>query len=424
MWQRLMILAICLWPGVLFSGPLETAERAILAGSPQTAITSLTRFQPQTKAELIRQLWALGLAYNKAGRSYSAIAPLSRLVTLAPATAKFRLELAATLARNGQTERALYHFELAKGAGLPPPVQAKVQAEIDRIEQSKNWQGYFRFAFIPESNAARRTAAETVTLGGLLFGINPSARAQAATGIELGFGLAARPRLSETLRARIGLDVLARVFDGAVPEDVILRANAALLAFGDYGAQTTGEVFATRRLLDKVEYSASHGIGLAYSRALGTRARLSLAAEYEAIEYRQSPVSVHRKALNAHLSYAVSPQFIFRVAARLEGRDSKSSTLAGAAAGLTIGGDYAFTGGLRIGLDLSYDRNIFDGPHPLFGVVRKDEKLMANLQFTNQNWSYRGFAPVLKLGMERQRSSIVLNRYNNLSASLGITRSF
>lgn len=422
--QRLLILMLCLWPSVLFSAPLDTAERAILAGQYQGAIDTLEPYQPQTQVETMRQLWALSLAYVRIGRSFSAVAPLTRLVAMAPANPIFRLELAAALARNGQTDRALYHFELSKGADLPAPVQAKVQAEIGQLQKSKNWQGYFRFAFIPESNAARRTAAETVTFGGLVFIINPAARSKPANGVEIGFGLAALPVITDTMRARVGFDVQARVYDGAAPDDVTLRANAAILKFGDFGMRTTAEFFATRRMIDKKTYTNSHGIGLSYSRAIGKRANLSGRAEYEIVDYVQSADTVWRKAVDAQFSYAASPQLVFRIGARVENRVSGRVGLAGTGTGLSVGGDYLFTGGLRVGVDVSYDKNTFDGIHALFGVVRKDKKLTANVQLTNANWSFKGFAPVLKIGLERQRSTVVLNRFTNISASIGITRSF
>lgn len=424
MFRRLSILILCIWPSILFAGPLDTAERAVLAGQFQTAIDMLDPLQPATQQDEIRKLWALAIAHVKLGRSYSAIAPLTRLVALVPANPKFRLELAAVLSATGQTERALYHFELSKGAGLPAPVQAQVQAAIGQLQQAKAWQGYFRFALIPESNAARRTAAETVTFGGLVFAINPAARSQPANGVEVGFGLAALPVIDNTLRARFGFDVLARVFDGAAPDDVTLRANAALLKFGDFGMQTAAEVFVTQRMLDKKTYTQSRGVSLTYSRAVGTRASVAVRTEYEAVDYVQSADSLRRKAISGQLSYAATPQVILRMGVRAEDRSSAQAALAGSAAGVTFGGDYLFAGGLRLGVDVSYDHNRFDGIHPLFGVVRKDKKLSANLQLTNANWSFQGFAPVLKVGVERQRSTVILNRYTNVSASIGITRSF
>jgi hypothetical protein len=403
---------------------LDAAEKAVSTGHAAEVIPALVAYAPKTQTESLRRLWILGVAYARAGRPQAAVDPLAKLVAKVPANAAFRLALARVLIAAGQDERARYHLEQVKGAGLPAAVQSRVQSQIDRLEKPKNWQGYMRFALIPESNAARRTQAETVNLGGLVFGLTPNARAQAANGVELSFGLAALPMITERTRARFGVDVQARLYDGRAPDDVVLRANAGLLRYDAAGRRFSSEFFATQRWLDNAIYTRSQGIGLSYSLPLGNRARVTFGAQHERVSYRQSAYDVRRTAANAQLFYAASTQLVLRAGARLESRSSDYTLAAGVAKGVSIGGDYTFVGGLRMGVDLSYDHNAYDGIHPLFGTQRTDRKSTATVQFTNQSWNYRGFAPVLKIGVERQNSSIVLNSYRNVAASLGITRSF
>ena len=411
-------------PRAGFAFTLDAAEKAVSAGQAAEVIPALEAYAPKTQTEALRRLWILGVANARAGRPKAAVDPLAELVAKVPANPAFRLELASALIAAGQEERARYHLEQVKGAGLPEAVQSRVQSQINRLEKPKNWQGYVRFALIPESNAARRTQAETVTLGGLIFGLTPNARARAANGVELGFGLAALPMITERTRARFGVDVQARLFDGRAPDDVVLRANAGLLRYDAAGRRLSAEVFATQRWLDNVIYTRSQGLGLSYSLPLGNRTRVTLGAQHERLSYGQGAYDVRRTAANAQLSYAATSQLVLRAGARVESRSSDYTLAAGVAKGVFIGGDYTFVGGLRMGLDLSYDHNAYDGIHPLFGTARTDRKSSATVQFTNQNWNYRGFAPVLKIGIERQDSSIVLNSYRNVATSLGITRSF
>lgn len=424
MWRFISVFFLCLMPLTLSASPLSDAEQAIRDGKAAQGLSILDGYRPNTRDETLRHLWAMGTAYNRLGRPQEAVAPLTRLVALSPKVATFRLELAATLMRAGQLERAGYHLELAKGAGLPAEVQLKVQAAIDRIAKPKTWQGSLRFALIPESNAVRRTEVETVTLNGLVFGLRPTARAQASRGVELGFGLAALPRLSENLRARLGLDVTARSYDVTAANDATLRLNAALLHFGPASRQQSLELFSARRWIANEAYSSSRGLTLGMAQALGARSTLAASLLLDRTDYLQGRFHVDRRAAALQLSHALSPQLVVRASGRLEQRSSRVTSAAGHAAGVTLGADYAFQGGLRLGFDLAYDRNAFSGIHPLFGVAREDQRLSANLQITHQNWSFKGFAPVLRLGAERQRSSVPLNSYRNLSASLGVTRLF
>jgi len=420
----LLALVLVLWPLAALSSPLETAERAMQAGQTDEALRLMQTYQPADRAETVRQLWVLGVAYNRLNRPRAAIAPLDRLVALAPAQVGYRLELALALLRAGQSDRARYHFGLATGANLPPAIRARVQSEIDKIDSSKTWQGYFRFAVVPESNAARRTAAETVSLGGLTFNLQPTARAQPATGAEIGFGFAALPRLSDNMRARVGFDVQARLFDGHAPDDVILRASAGLLHFGDRGRQFSAELFAANRSLDQAIYSRSRGVELRHSRLIGTKSNLSASLVQEHLTYIRPTYEVDRTGFSLQLIHAATPQLQIYAAGRAETRHSANKLAAGEAYGLSLGGQYSFKGGLRAGLTLSYDENTYTGLHPLFGGRRVDKKTAATVQFNNQTWSRFGFSPVLKIGVERQRSSIVVNSYENITASIGLTRSF
>lgn len=422
-------LAVCVFAsfGLTQAGhafTLDDAEKAVTGGRAAQVIPALEAYAPKTETEVLRRLWILGVANARAGQPKAAVKPLAKLVAKVPANPTFRLELASALLASGQEERARYHLELVKGAGLPPEMQERVQSQIDRLETKKNWQGYFRFALVPESNAARRTQAETVNLGGLVFGLNPNAREQAANGVELGFGIAALRVVSDTARARFGVDMQARLFDGRAPDDVFVRANAALLQYGQTGRLLTTEFFATQRWLDNSSYSTSQGVGLSYGLAVGNRAGVKMGLQHEWIDYTQGSYDVRRTAASVQLSYAATAQLILQAGLRAELRSSSYTLAAGAAKGISIGGDYTFAGGLRMGLQLSYDHNAYDGIHPLFGVERTDRKTTAAVLFTNQNWQYRGFAPVLKIGVERQKSSISLNSYRNVATSIGITRSF
>lgn len=425
------LLSFVLWSAVALACPqtghaitLDAAEKAVIDGQAAQVIPDLEAYVPKSQTETLRRLWILGVANARAGRPHAAVAPLSKLVAQVPANPAFRLELAGALIASGQHERARYHLEQVKGADLPPRVQTQVQSQIDRLEKSKNWQGYVRFALTPESNAARRTQAETVNLGGLVYNLNPNAREEPATGVELGFGVALLPMIGEQTRARFGIDAQARLFDGRAPDDVFLGTSAGFVHYDLSGRRLTAEVFATHRQLDNRTYTRSQGLGLGYGMSLGKRARLSFGVQHEQLSYIQGAYDVRRTAAKVQFAYAASTQLILRAGARFENRSSAYSFAAGNAHGLSVGGDYTFVGGLRVGLDLSYDHNDFDGIHPLYGVRRTDRKTALSVQFTNQNWSYGGFAPVLKLGVERQNSNIVINSYRNVTTSLGVTRSF
>jgi hypothetical protein len=433
--MRRLVLALCLSLMPCLAGAEDIAagkqahfqERAAekTAGAEAARTDRRPDGRPQNRDAEIRRLWALVVGYARQGRPRAAIAPLERLVALQPAEPRFRLELASALAEIGQDERARYHFDLARGAqGLSPPDRQAISDRIDALDKRKLWEGHFRLALIPESNAEKRTGAERVTIGGLNFGINPNARERPATGLDIGFGLAALPALAPDLRGQIGFRVDGRIFDGKASDDVTLRLGGGLIRFADRGQRFSAEVFTNRRWLADRPYTRAVGLELGYSRRLSDRSSLGVTLLGDRTDYIGTPFHTDRGIVHVNAVHLVSPQLLLRGGLRFETRQSANPGLAGQASGLSLGAQYLFEGGLRVALDVHFDRNAFDGVHPLFGLRRLDRRRQLMLQITNSNWNFSGFAPVLKLGYERQKSTIVLNDYRNLSGSIGLTRSF
>src|SRR5690606_17298459 len=251
------------------SAALTRAEAMVNAGDHDGAIAALRALGPlpDRPAEIRRQ-WALAMAHVRGGMPRAALPHLERLVSLAPGGATFRLELAATLERVGQTDRARHHYRLAQGARLPPALAAEVVRRIDRIDRDRAWEGSFRFALVPESNPARRTAAETLVIGDIPFTLKPGARAQPAQGVDLGLGLVALPRLGPDLRLRLGGQTDARLYGGKAPDDIRARLELGLLHLGDRSRRLGAGLTFGRRWIEGDAYSETRGGYLTWGRAL------------------------------------------------------------------------------------------------------------------------------------------------------------
>ncbi|WP_204318821.1 surface lipoprotein assembly modifier [Pseudooceanicola aestuarii] len=407
---------------------LARAEAQINAGSPATAIAALQALGPRSdRATELRRLWALAVAHVRAGRPRAALPQLERLVSLAPGNATYRLELATALERAGQEARARYHFDLSRGADLPAALAQEVDRRIDRIDRARTWEGRFRIALAPESNAARRTAAETVTLGSLPFRLNPAARARPAQGLDLGLGVTALPRLSPDLRLRLGLDLDARIYDGGAPDDLRLRGELGLLHLGDRRHRLGGGLLLDRRWIDGAPYSRSAGGYLTWGRALDAAGRsdLSLTLLRDRIHHDGAPGRDFTRSLAAlRLTRVVTPRLQLRAGLRLEHRDSATGSEAGQGGGITLGGQYAFRGGLLADLELDFARMDRDAADAFFGIRRRDRTGTLTLRLTHRDWTLAGFAPVLEVQAERQRSSNAIYSFDNRRASLGLTRRF
>ncbi len=423
----LRILSLCIALSLTATGAfaesLRRAEAQIRAGAPNEAIALLRDYQPATPEAQVRMLWVLGVANMRLNQPAAALPHLERLVALAPRAPQFRLELAAALGRLGQTERALHHIEIARSAGLPEAIDRRAAEFAQRLENPKVLSGHVSVAIVPESNPVRRTSATVVNLGGLPFQINPNSRAQSATGLELSAGVLASPQLAPGLRGQLGFSVQGTFYNGKAPDDYSGRVYAGLIhGFLETG-QSRGQVYVSRRFIDKRPQADTLGVMLGHARRLTPSTRVDGSVTHERVRYT-SGLRMTRNAARASVTHVLNPQLDLTFGARLEKRMSQRSDIAGNLQGVSLGGRYRFEGGMQVGVNLDYERNRFEGVHPLFGIPRHDTRAGARLDLSNSQWNWNGFAPVLRLSYERQRSTIIINEFSNFGASLGVTRQF
>lgn len=407
---------------------IRQAEAQILNGAAEDGITALTTLGPQAdRAQELRRLWALAMAQARSDRPRAALPHLERLVSLAPENATFRVELAAALERAGQTDRARHHYDLARGAGLDSDLGQEIARRIDRIDRTKTWEGSFGIALTPESNAARRTAADTIFIGNLPFRLRPEAQAKAAQGVKLNLGIAALPALGPDLRARIGLSAEARLFEGTTPDDVQTTAELGLVHFADRSQRIGGGLLFSKRWIDAQDYSTSQGGYLTWSRSLGAQARsgVALTLLHDVTDFDGAALRRTTRNLAAlRLTHLVSGQMQLRLGLTLERSDSRLPWESGDRTMISIGAQYAFRGGVLADLDLSTGHLTRDATDPFFGIRRKEDRHIAQLRLTHRDWTIGGFAPVLELGIEKQRSSNSIYSYDNTRAAIGLTRRF
>lgn len=419
----LLVLSVMLAAAPLRAEVLARAEGMIREGNPAAALRSLAGYEPHSPATAQRMLWAQGVANMKLGQPKAALPVLERLVAAAPRAPEFRLELAAALGQLGQTERALYHIEIARSAGLPAEMDQRVAAYAQTLEKPKILNGHFSIAIVPESNAVKRTRATDIALFGLPFRINPEARAKAATGVAIGAGVVASPQIAPGWQAQVGLALTFRLFDGKATDDHSGRLFAGVTAGYLETGQTRAQVFTTRRILDSALYSRSNGVSLAHLRRVTPSTRIDGGVTVEDLKYRNGS-GVRRNFISAGVTHLVHPQLELSFGVRMEDRRSDTATLAGQLVSARMGGQYRFKGGVQIGLSLDYERNRFDGISPLFQVKRQDRKRLARLELSKSQWNWKGFSPVLKITAERQSSTIVINEFRNFGAAFEVTRRF
>jgi hypothetical protein len=403
------------------ASPYVAAQALVAEGRSAEALARLEAWRPETAPERAQRHWALAVLLRDTGRLSEALPHLEAVVALRPDVAEFRAALAAVLDALGQEARAEFHRERAlAGTDGPRPV-----APPPATQQLPLWSGSLGFSVSPESNPGQRSSAETVVVGGLPFVIDPDARAQPGTVLSFRAQGAFQPELRPGLNARLALALSGDIHDGATPDETQLTVEAGLSQRTAAGGRVQGALTWTQVWRDGEGYSEGPGLSLGLTRPMGPRGRLTLTGAVQHLSY---PSLVGwdgpRSLVALGYSHALAPNTVLRGGLRLERTDVPSGSVSYGAATLSFGVSHAFRGGVSVDLDLAHRATRHDAPVVLFGTLREDRRDTLTLRLLHSRVSVAGFAPVLELGFERQRSTIPIYSYENAGVSLGLTRRF
>lgn len=393
-------------------------------GRLRQALDTLRAWQPSDAAGQEQKLWGEAVILRRMGRDAEALPRLETLVARRPGVPRFRIALGETLATLGQGERARLHFEEALGTASDAD-RARASKGLGALEVTEDLSGHFALSFIPATNAAQRTSARTIVLGGRPFTINPSARKTSALGVRVQAGVTYAPKLSDRVRLRFGLSGDAKIYDGNAEDDITLRGEGGVVLTLSPATQVEGGLTYSRRWIDGAGYSEGPGLTFGLVTYPNQRSRLQFAAVVD------DPTHDGARALDgvrslAVLAYgfAVSPRFQLRGSLRAERTNAATPSNSFTAWEVGFGGTYLFRGGLRAGLDASWRAANFDAMSMFYGILRKDEQLRATLRLSHSRVKLMGFAPVLEMEYTKRTSTIPIYSFDDVSAQVGLTKRF
>ncbi len=428
---------IVVWLGLATAAHAQTlaeAEAALQAGDLARAEALAAAVVPASEDDADQRLWVLALAQIRQGQVAKAIPSLERLVARHPDLTRIRLELARAYYHLGRDGAARRSFEAARAGGLAAPEGRAVEAFLNQIEARRTSESFLTFALQPETNAARRTAAGVIDIGGLPFVLSPGARAKADTALRVQFGHLALPRLGPGLRARLGVQGDLRLFEDTQLNDVTLRFEAGLEKLLAPQTPVSAGVLMDLRFLGNAPYSTALGGYLAYATTVGAKAGTGAEAGFGRVQARLEVMDLNhdtqpfsdglRSTLGLGYRHAVSASFVLTADASLSRMSARAASESGTTIGVGFGFDKAFSGGLGLSGRIGLSQMQRDAPSGLFAAARQDRQVSLGLTVTHRAIDLGGFSPVLGLTAERRTSNIALYDYTNYGVSVGLTRRF
>lgn len=394
-------------------GDLRVAEAAYdaLARDPDRNVRSEALFR---HAKLMR----------KDGRLERAATLLRKLLDQQPGALAARLELARMLDLLGDKDAAWRMMRSAQTDGLPLAVARIVDRYSEALRNARPLGASIEIAIAPDSNISRSTRSDT--LGTILgdFEIDEDSKAKSGLGLALRgqvyrrFGLS-NGRASILARA----SGFADLYKQSDFNDVAINLAAGPEVFvGRSRLQL--ELGTTQRWLGQKPSLRAARIKGTWTLALDRRSQFRLAASASLHDYHENDLQDGKRLL-ADISYerALTQDMGLALTLGLDRdltRDRAYSTRSWRT-GVTFWRD---VGRMTLTAGAEFGRLRADDRLALLPEERNDRYYRMNFGSTFRQLTFAGFAPVTRLVIERNESTIAFHDYRKTRMEFGLVRPF
>jgi outer membrane protein len=388
----------------------ETAYRA-LATNPDIELRTEARFR-----------LAMMLA-DDLGKHREAAVLLREILDEKPNSARVRVELARMQVMLGDLRSAERELRSAQAAGLPPEVEQQIRFYAAALSARKPFGGSVSIAFAPDSNINRATRSDT--LGTIIgdFTLDDDAQARSGLGLALRGQAYFRTGIDKRSQLLVRASTYANLYRAKQFDDIALSIQAGPeYTSGKDRINISGE--ATWRWYGLDPYSFSAGVGATWQHPMGDKAQLRLDGRVADVDNRRNAL---QDATNFQLAASYDRAFSAKFGGGLQvsgnreaARDPGYSTASG---GVTA---YAFReiGQTTVTASASYNRLEADRRLFLYPRRRVDDRFSASIGASFRALRVGTFAPTVKVGWERNKSTVEIWDYSRISAEFGITSAF
>ena len=340
-----------------------------------------------------------------------------------PGATRVRLELARVLAAMGDEAGARRQLRQAEAAGLPPEVAVVVNQFGNALHSAQRLGGSLQLAVAPDSNINRATSATTLDTIIAPLTLSQDARQRSGLGFEGGGQAVARLALAPNL------DLVPRVSGqgdlyGDKEFDDISGSATLGLEWRLGGDRISPSVGQTWRWYGGALYARTQAVTVDWIHPMGPRAQLEAQATVGRARYDIN--SLQDGGLYAgSVSYerALTPKLgasLTLDVTRQSADDPGYATWSGGGSVLAwrdLGRTTVFlSGGVH---RLEGDARLF-----LFPERRLEWLYQAGAGATLRRFTWKGFAPVFRVNLERNQSTVGLYDYQRVVTSFGITGAF
>lgn len=358
------------------------------------------------------------------GRRTEAAVLLRRILDDEPDAARVRLELARLLFQIGDEAGARQQLRQAQGAGLPPDLVRIVDQFRSALRSRAPLGASIEVALAPDTNVNRATAQQTLEGGFFPIDLDEEARARSGIGVALNGQMYARFPIGGRLSILPRLSGAARLYSATRFNDISVDSRLGLERADSTAGRLTISAGLERRWFGGRPLTRNALVAVDWLRPVSRTAQLTVNASATRQRF------ANNQAQNGGL-YQLSLSY----ERALTQRTGISLTLSGSRQNATDAGYSNWSGGAtalgyaEIGrttafASLGVRRLEADGPFFLFPEPRREWLLRSLVGATIRQLTIAGFSPVVRIVVERNKSTVGLFDYRRIAGEFGISRAF
>ena len=404
---------------------MAIAERAEAAGDAASAIAAYTALAEDSDVDVRSEArFRHGRLLAARGDYRGAALLYRRILDERPDASRVRIELAGILVLIGDEGAARRELRQARAGGLPGEVALAVDQFANALRARKPFGGSVSLALVPDSNINRATDRETLDTIIAPLDLSRDARERSGIGFRIGAQVYARIPLGQNLTLQPRLSGQAEIYGEEQFNDISGSAGLSLDWIAGRRDRLRPGVGQTLRHYGGRLYAETRSATVNWIHGLGNVAQLDTTLTVARADYKTNDLqdgwlfdvsASYERAFDARSGGALTASL-----SRQQARDPGYATAGGGASLLYWRefGEVTLFGstGLR---RLEADERLF-----LFPERRREWLFSAGAGGTFRQLAIAGFAPVVRLSFERNRSTIGIYDYRRVAVDFGIARAF
>jgi len=357
------------------------------------------------------------------GRTEASAVLLRRILDEKPDATAVRLKLATVLQKLGHEDSALRELRALRTYDLPPNIARFVDRLSTSLQATKPLGFQIEFALAPDTNINHATRSDTL---GTIFGdftLDKRSKARSGVGAALRGFAQGRQMLAPNLGVVARASGEANLYRHKDFDDVALEVSVGP-EWRIGRTRLSADAGIGRQWYGMKPFQRSFRLSASASRPIDSVSQLRLDGSLRWIENRLNDLQDGRGlSLRAQYERDLSANLLVAANAgvdRLRARDAAYSTHswnAGISAHRNVG-RMTLSAGVEFG-HLSADNRL-----ALLPKARKDRLTRFSLGAVVRRLTFAGFAPVTRLIVERNRSTVEFYDYRRVRTEFGISRAF